>query len=179
MNIQSRSIVTITLFIAVVLAGVFALNPSWKKFNEARTLESQAKLKQANLTSEESMMEQFIKEFKENEKHVATANTALPVKGASVESILANLDEMARSSGLALSDVILINNSDPDKKPAANSVQNQEISFVAAGTFPAFKNFLLLLESNLRIIDIRDISFEVNEDGVAEYRMSFVTYYQN
>ena len=74
---------------------------------------------------------------------------------------------------------INIKEADQTKQVADNAVDYKDLEIQVNGSYAGFKNFLLLMESNLRIMDLQQINFQVvEESNNIQYNMVIRVYYQ-
>jgi len=179
MNVPTKSIITFAIIAAAFAIGYFVAMPTYGKYTQVKAAETQALQTKSELVAQESKLESFVNDFKSKQSLTRQTNDALPLKRASIEAVLANLDNMAASSGLVISDVNLADGGVAEGGVEPNTIQSQGVTFSASGSYPAFKNFLLLLETSLRLIDIDQVSMEAGDDGSIIYTIEFTTYYQS
>lgn len=180
MSIPTKVLAIVVLLILIIGGAYMFTMPYWSDVQETKAVLDASRAKQEDLKREQQQLETFLAEYNSKKDLTLKTNLALPVKSVAVENVLFHLDEMAKNSGMSLSYLSLIDRNDPNKKSQVNGIEEQLVSMTASGTYPAFKNFLLLLEGNQRTIDIRDVNFSVsNISDIVEYKILFVTYYQN
>lgn len=175
----SKALAPLGLLLVVGLLGYLLVIPGWTDLSDKRGVLDAAGKQNQNLNTQLKEIDSFLAKYEANKDIADTTNLALPI-GANIESVLADLDTLAAQSGVALSDIVIAETA-PGQKQAQYSIGMQKLTLVASGTYPAFKNLLLLMETNLRIIDIDAINFQVNEDNnnQTEYQLGLIVYYQN
>lgn len=93
-----------------------------------------------------------------------------------------DLDSMASRYGLSIKNIQATTGASGDANfivlpEQASAYEKATVSF---GFISNYENFMLLLadlERNLRIMDIRSISFQTSESGLYDYRVSVETYW--
>jgi len=114
-------------------------------------------------------------------------NLAIPSGNPATPDLLVNLNAISSSAGMVMENIdiksaasALAGRTSRAASASGQSAQNfktASISLTLAGTYDSLKNYLRLLEDNLRIIDISSIEFETKE-GVFEFSIEMRAYYQ-
>ena len=143
----------ITLIFSLAFASLF----SWPKYLELSSLRNDIKTKQDELDWQKEYFKKLIQtkaELKQYETELSKISTALPGDN-SVPSFLNFFQTAASQSGLILTSVnpfIVASSTTP-------TIKETQLSVVLDGPYPAFKNFLSVLERSSRFIDVENISF--------------------
>lgn len=175
-NIKTRSLILLILAIACVTAGYFAYT-SYQKFSENKAFLALAKGEEKKIKDAQNQISDFLASYAKLTKEQQDANNALPVKNPSASTILAQIDNLSKASGMVLGNVSVREKNVNEVVPE-NGIESMNIELEASGSYPSLKNFLLLAESHLRIIDLQDISFQVESDTLIKFKMVLRTYYQ-
>lgn len=175
--IKSKTLIITLLVLACLLVGYFFLLPLYRKADEVRQLLAQAETEKANLSSAETEMDNFLKEYQSLSGDQKLVDLALPTNDLQLSSLLANLENLAKSSGLSLANLRL-REKDTTQKALENAIDYADLDLEASGTYPGLKNFWLLLESNLRIIDVQEINVQVEENDIIQFQLFLRAYYQ-
>lgn len=90
-----------------------------------------------------------------------------------------NLDSLAALYGVTLKSVQSVpgGNTGLINLPSSSPIDKTSVSISFDARYPGFMSFLRDLERSLRIMDTRSLTFQVNESGVYEYRLTFDTYW--
>lgn len=102
--------------------------------------------------------------------------SVLVPKSKKLEEIVSSLDSLSQQSGLELRN--LVTGVREASKEESRKTIFTEVNL--AGQYPAFFNFLHLLEKNLRIFDVKEIGAvkEVSSPGgILNFKLNFETYF--
>ncbi len=103
--------------------------------------------------------------------------------------LIVDLNNLAQKYNFSLSnikaDVVnATNNNNPSNQPVANqasagtaSLAQVKVTFSANASYGDFLNFLLAVESNLRIMDISKIDVKANDTGIYGFQVELRTYW--
>jgi Tfp pilus assembly protein PilO len=170
---------TIIVLICIVL-GYFVTTPLWNKYKVAKSELTTAEMQNEQLRETLAQVQIFLGTFQNNQENVAIAGLALP-SHIDYANFMSSFGDLANASGIALQD-FNVNNiavAAAVEAPKNNAIQSQRISFIASGSYPSFKDFILRLENHLRLIDIERITVASNEtSGLLEFQVYIKTYYQ-
>ncbi|MDO8436197.1 MAG: type 4a pilus biogenesis protein PilO [bacterium] len=156
MNIKTISLVFSACMI--IFSLVFAFLVCWPKYSELKSLQTDIRVKQDELNWQREYLKNLIQikaEFKNYETEFAKIDTALPSDN-SVPSFLNFFQAAASQSGLILTRV---SPSGIAPSLAVPTVNETQLDAALDGPYPAFKNFLSILEKSSRFIDVENISF--------------------
>lgn len=151
--------IAIILILASVALGVLGIWPKYKQFAK---LSDVLNLKKRELVELEIYFDK-LKTIKEKlepyQDQLAIIDSALPER-LSVPEFFLYLQTEAERNGLLLGEL-----KDPTLKESEIKPNLKEIFFdiSVTGTYPAFKNFLLSLWQNAKLIEVDSISFSSEE----------------
>lgn len=188
------------LFIPIlVLAGAgFAFFIMLPKFKEVRQSREVLVGKQAAMEQRRNAfagMEKIIADLEVKRSELGPLDEAIPTS-PDIPELLANLEQLARQSGLLISDIQIstaptVSSLAPGEDLAraqraeqlmrsAENLSIMNISLNVVGQYPQLEAFFLNMERNLRLMDLQTVSFgETDEDaGGQEYNLQLETYYQ-
>lgn len=175
-NLRNRTFLLLLLFLASVVALYFAYG-RYQSLTGTKALLVQAQTESAKLVEAQNQVDKFLEEYKTLSKEQSSANTALPIKEGKPELVLAQIDRLASQSGLALGS-LSVREKNNDVKIADNGIDFQDIEMEATGSYPAFKNFILLIETNLRIVDLQSITAHAEDENSIKYKLIARSYFQ-
>jgi Tfp pilus assembly protein PilO len=180
MNFHSKSIIALLLVIISFVLGYFAVLPRWSSYLLAKDELATEKQTQQELEKAQKEMNNFLADYKSHSQEAAQLNNALPLTQSQVYNVLKNLEDIGKSSGLTLGALNVIESPNSDQLGASeNSIQTIEINLTVNGNSDGFRNFLTLLESNLRIIDVQSVQMLNDNTGIdIKHQIRFKTYYQ-
>lgn len=178
-NFKSLTSTAAILVVACLAVGYFATRPAWSNYQDAQAKMSALSDTNQKLNDSLNSLESFLNSFHANSGQVSGMNLALPVKSADLTNFIASLGDMAQTSGVVLSNFSVDENNAAQTKPTAlNAVQPVTVNLTASGNYSSFRDFMVRLENNLRLLDINHITLKADQDGLLEYQISFKTYYQ-
>lgn len=121
-----------------------------------------------------------------NPTDLARLVTFLPDSVDNVGLIL-DLDVLAAHSGLALSNIDVMNNSSASTASSGNAaaiagassgpVGSIDLSLSAIGTYTALRSFLHGVEQSGRLLDVRDLLVKGSNTGAYDYQMTLRLYW--
>jgi Tfp pilus assembly protein PilO len=179
MNFSARSIVSIVLILGSIIVGYFVMFPRWTAYTQAKAALSVQQDQQTNLKLAQSQLNSFLAQYKQHTQDAATLNQALPLSQDQLYNVLNDLDTLSKQSGMTIGTLSVVDSAQADQLGAsANAIQPVNLDFTTSGTYPAFKNFLTTLESNLRIIDVNSLNLSSSDSGNMTFDLKFTTYYE-
>jgi len=177
--LQSKIVAGAILLIACFGVGYFFTNQQWAGYNQVKADVAQKETQQRELNDALASVQAFITAYKSRLSDAAMVNLALPAKGSDLPNLLSSIEEMAKASGVVLSNFQV---TDPvavsGKAALENSIQTQKIDLVASGSYASFVNFMTRLQGNLRLMDLDHVTVKADENGQLQYNISLRTYYQ-
>lgn len=172
-------IISIFLLFLVVFGGYFYWWPGYQHFQDLR----------AALAGKKGQLEQaeeYLLELKtlsnrlaEYEDELAKVDSALP-DDPSIPALFNFIQKTSSENGLILKKIGLIKLS-PEEISAKERIVKIPFSVVVSGSYPAFKNFLLAVYKNARIIKVDSIDFssspilEGKETGLFVFNLTLET----
>lgn len=180
----------------VLLAGLAAYFLILPKFSALRAAREELAAKRADVQSRQgqlSTVKQLAADYETKKNRLGPIDEALP-DAPRIPELLANIDALAKQSGLLVSSLqitpVSINvkpgetqGALPERTRLLLSAENLgvlEIDLGLKGKYPNVKAFLANLEQNLRLMDTDNINFGLVEieSGLQEYNLQIQTYYQ-
>lgn len=184
-----KNIVVIILLLGFVGIVIFLDVPRVQEILDLRRkVESQ---EQALLQKEELMakVERLKDKYEDNEESLKKVNYILPSE-KKIPSLIVQIEAMTLEAGLILEKIeFSVASQDKTTKvrtPAQENIGDYKtlrIDLDLIGDYLAFKNFLELIEENIRLMDIDSINFSPNysEEGellLFDFNTTLITYYQ-
>lgn len=183
-QLQSPIFQSILLIVAGLLLWWFVIAPKYSSVMDKRTELTTINGQKALFEQEQAELNQLIAKLESSDSQVKLLDEALPLSSRPTQ-IAVLLESYARSSSLQLSQVNIQN---LDKTIAAGdkevldkpysvdrSLLTVKVSVSVSGTIDQFKNFLELLETSGRIVDVS--SLEVSSaDGATKFSVDLTTY---
>ena len=183
------------LVIGSGLGGYFLILPKYNEMRFSRdTLESKkalAAVKAAQLSN----IQNLVADLTQKKTDLKPIDEALPT-APRIPELLANLDYLAKQSGLLLGDLQVTTAStletlEPGQKVSkverlealvkvTHDLGVMQVDLKVLGQYPNLKTFLLNVEQNLRLMDIQSMVFAAlsKELDIQEYSVRLQTYYQ-
>lgn len=179
-SIAKSSLLTLVILgIAAIAVGLYWAKPQWAAYSQASTMLQEEEAKNAQLEQTLNSINAFLDAYDKQEPNIETVNLALPVKSLKEADFVSSLGQLAQASGIVLSNLQMTASSSVEKIAPANTINAQKISFTATGSYASFNDFVLRLESHLRLMDIHHVSVKQDESGQLDYQVDLTTYYQN
>lgn len=177
-DIKSKALTVIILLLAILLVGYFFVMPQWQKYSLNRDVLKQVRLEQEDLKQAQASLASFLDEYDNLISKKVLTDQTLPVGSVSFPSIMASLEKMAQDSFLALGGMQVKAKGSTAPRVLENALDYSDVELSLVGSYPSFRNFLLLLESHMRIIDVQSVSFQVDESDSVQFQVVLRTYYQ-
>ncbi|MDD5043121.1 MAG: hypothetical protein PHD51_00420 [Patescibacteria group bacterium] len=175
--LQYFKIITPLVAILILVLGLFfILKPKYNEVKISGALNLEAK--QEELAAKKLYLEQLIS-LRENygsisEDDIAKIRGILPLE-EDIPGLMAQFEKIVQGSGFNLSSLNI--------SPAKNLFKNKGdedvkkllvVATIAGGDYSKFKDMLSVVESNLRLFDVRSINFTSGSDL---YTLNISTYY--
>lgn len=200
MSNRTPFITLISLAAAVVVVLVLTI-PGYEQLSQKRAelISEQTRLEEAKEINQK--LQDLIAQYNQYKNQAGKISMALPTE-EDIPNLLVTLETMAAENGLvlqsldasspALSTERMVSprsSREGQVTPPSKPYQQLDIKMSLNGSYGALKNWLASLEQNLRIIDVKTISFGsgkgegmVTEEGGAsdifDYDIGAVTYYR-
>jgi Tfp pilus assembly protein PilO len=172
-----KSIVSIAVILIIASLGVgyFGTLKVWGNYSTSKTQLAQLQKDNQHLTETLSLVQSFLDNYKTHQKDAVKVSLALPLKSADLADFMSGIEDLGKSSGILLSNISF---EEPTAKAADNSIQALPVSLSASGSYASFKDFILRLETHLRLIDLVHVTAKADDSGQIQYQITFNTYYQ-
>jgi Tfp pilus assembly protein PilO len=180
---SSKGATTILLVILILAAGYFGVYSFWNNLNSARANFDIVKTENDKLKKAQADMNAFIAKYNSNRAQAEMANRALPVGDPDVAILLDNFSKLTAESKISLLDFNVTEQGSSDESTVPNGVQPVEVTAQMVGNYESFKDFLLRMQRNLRLMDIMSVEINLDEganDGgrTMRFTLRLRTYYQ-
>jgi len=106
------------------------------------------------------------KQYADRSADIQRFSNLVPADKGTAE-LVSTIEAMANQSGITLTGLSLAGS----QNPTQNAYVPQPIDMSLTGTYPSFRTFLSLLETNLRIMDV--ISMNINQTTVNSSNLGF------
>lgn len=174
----------VLIIVVLVLFGWFILLPKNNAYQEQSNQLVTLQAEKNSLSDDQERLNRLIAEMGDSDKEVKVLDEALPLSDRPTK-IAVMLESYAQSSAMSLEQ---LNIADMDKQiSAANTalledpygvsrqLQTIKIDINVSGSIEQFRNFLTLLETSGRIIDISSFSVSSGDDA-ERFNLKLVTY---
>jgi hypothetical protein len=179
MDSQTKSILSAVLVLVAIALGYFGVMPRWTVYKDAQASRLLAQQENDKVKQGQAKLNSFLAEYKKHAEDAKTLNEALPLNQAAIYNVLNNLDTLSRQAGVTLTTLSTKDASGSDQLGAKpNTIYAIDIAISGSAFYPTFKDFLLKLEDNLRIIDVNTLSIEQTDSKPGTFSINFKTYYQ-
>lgn len=191
---MSKNIITIMLLLGAVALGLFFINPELQRFKDLRVETNELNELSAELDTliqDRDSLIGLLNSF--SEEDLVRLSRSMP-EGSQASQFLVYLESLAAQHGLTLRQLDITQGATqqtPSGQPRpggvtqkitpAGNIKELEVLFKVGGTYENMKRMLKGLEHNIRIVDIKDMSFQSPtslNDVRTEYTMKLKTYYQ-
>ncbi|HEX5429485.1 MAG TPA: type 4a pilus biogenesis protein PilO [Patescibacteria group bacterium] len=180
MSFSAKSITSLILVVGAVVLGYFVVLPRWNAYSAAKQVLATNQEHETQLEQSQTQLDAFLAEYKAHTADAQTLNQALPLSRPQIYDVLNSLDVLTAQSGLALGATGFQDTPQSDTLNAASdSIQPIDMTLSVSGDYNGFKNFISLLETNLRLIDVNSVSIHSGTAAnVLDFTISLRTYYQ-
>src|SRR3989344_2449203 len=166
MNFNIKSLYKViplaNILLAIGLLFFLSLPQAQDYWNELSMLNKQKEI--------QSSREEFISLLKSLDREkINRLQQVIPVQAQEPE-LLIQSEDLASSAGLGLSSINFL-----VKEDQGEVIMSQELS----GSYSAFKRYLEKVESNLRLMDIENISLISDDKGVLKFKIDIQAYFRN
>ncbi len=170
-----RLLLPIILILASVLTFIFGVNPWYKDVSDLRSEINVYNEALNNSTSLQKTQDDLLKQYNEiSQADKDRLEDFLPSSVNNIEFIL-EIERIASLQGMPIKDIKFETIKKIDPTQSGNTVTSETASdsrkysvfplgFTTEGTYDQFLRFLKDLEYNLRLVDVKSISFTVPED---------------
>lgn len=177
-SLQSKVLVGVLLFLACIGVGYFFTSEQWSAYQLSKSQLAQKQAEQQQLNEAISQAQNFVNEYDTKAKDAPLVNLAIPAKDADLSNLIATLGDLAKSSGLTLSNFSINDVLPLEGEVRDNSIMTQQVRLDASGNYASFKDFLLRLQTSARIMDVDQVSAKADDSGQVEYQITLRAYYQ-
>ena len=178
---KTYSLIAVILIGAFLLAGYFVIYTFLPSYNLANAKYESSQQENARLKTAVNSVQTFLSDFESQQKNVAKVNRALPTGSPDTANFVSNLSQLSQQSAVILSNFQPQAQNLETGNSGSNTIQSLNADFSASSSYPAFQDFLLRLEQNLRLLDVYHISLVGPTDGLGtalQYQVKMRTYYQ-
>jgi Tfp pilus assembly protein PilO len=176
-SLQSKIILGLILIIGCFAVAYFFMTPQWTRYSQAQATLKAKQAESMQLNQALNSLQAFVATFNDHQKDLAKVNLALPAGSSDLPNMLTSLSTLAQASGLTLSNFTLEQGTGSEKPAPANTIQTARINMTATGSFESFKDFMVRLETDLRITDVDHVTIKA-ENSQIQYDITLRTYYQ-
>lgn len=172
--------IIILILILVFIGIVFLFDlPAYNRFT---LLNREIKWQEQLLEDKQAVIaktEQLKQDYETHKDELKRVNYALP-SGKEIPNLIVQLEALVSENGLVLENLnFLEKEAKAGEAPAP--YKSLEISLRAAGTYESLEGFLKALELNIRLMDVKLISFSSKQsetEGLFIFNINLIVYYQ-
>jgi Tfp pilus assembly protein PilO len=174
----------ILIIMLVILFGWFVVLPKNSQVSSKKAQLAAVEQQVQNLEADLEIVNKLVAELETSNEEIKLVDEALPLSNRPTRIALL-MEEYARSSGMV---VAQINIDDLDENVAAGdkevlakpydnsrSLTTTTVNVSVGGSIDQFKNFLTLLETSGRIVDVESFTVNSTEDAI-RYDLKLLTY---
>jgi Tfp pilus assembly protein PilO len=180
---QASVIETVALLIVIGLVAWFFVLPKQSQVNQYRAELQAEKDAYQKVDKDKQELLQLISKLKQSEQDLKLLDEALPLD-ARVTKIQLLLESMAAAAGMrvptlnpTVSNAVVAGNKQMNNNiyDGQRSLQTINVDMTVSGGIDQFRNFLSLLETNGRIIDVVSVDLS-NDEGGGSFRLKLKSY---
>ncbi len=177
---------SILILIVLALFSWFILIPKFNSYSEKSKILSTTENQLAQIESDEIELNQLISKLESSENQIKLVDEALPLSSRPTQLSLL-FENYATSSGMQVSQINISDETISSAPAAGNKPVLEDpygakralkvvgVSITTSGNIEQFKNFLQLVESSGRIVDVENM--DVNSgDGTTKFTVKLKTY---
>ncbi len=154
------------LFFLSFLLSIYFLMPNYSEFKDLKKEVSQKEDELEQKETEFATYEEILKKLKEHKEDFEKVDSGLPDE-LSFAFLLNFFQKKAAETGLILKSLSESGFSQKQKEEETSLLakgQENYFTLYLSGTFPAFDNFLKIMESSSRMIEAEDITLKSTKD---------------
>lgn len=182
---QNSILEIVALIVVIVLVGWFFVKPQMTTLSERKALLVQARTDYQNVEQEKSALAQLSAKLKSSGADITLIDEALPLQNRPTH-LEVLLDSLITASGMKIVDMDFQPSEDAevvagDKTTLENvygtnrKLTTTDLALTISGSIEQFRNFLQLVETNGRIVDVTSMDM-VNEEGNPVFKIKLKAY---
>jgi len=176
---------TTTAFILILIsAGLFYtfIMPEYSKVVALRAEAAQYDEVLQNVSDLSQKRDELLLKYNAMPKDETDNLQKILPDNVNVVELALNLDAIASKYGISIKNVKTIDDKQDQsattvQSPASGPYQMMRIDFSFVSTYDSYRKFQRDLEQSLRIIEVRQVSFNTNDNGLNEFQMEIQTYW--
>lgn len=175
---------SVLLVVVIVLIGWFLVKPAYSAYQERHTSLQTAKQQLSDVEKDKADLDRLVSQLHNSEQDVKITDEALPLNGR-ISKLDVLINSLATTAGMQVTqidvpdsaDTIAAGNTDEVKDPfgQTRSLQTTKANVFVSGNIDQFRNFLQLLETSGRIIDVSGMNITTGE-GVTRFQLTLKAY---
>jgi len=182
---MSRFIFIAIFFLVISLIGVFLV---WPKYQELKNFSEEIKAKETEFGYIENYFQklnQLSQELEKYETQISKIDFALSSNSSLTLLSLVNFLQSASSqNGLIFKELSSFSITSP-KPPAGTptpesqplpKIKEISLGFEVSGSYFALKNFLRTIEKSAKLIEVENVSFSIEKEGLSPFSLDIKTY---
>lgn len=160
---KKRLIFSILILAAIVLVVIFLILPQFSRIKNIKSEINNLKTELSKKTELSEKIDEMILKYNELVAKLQKINFVIP-KGQEKPELIVQIESLAKESGLIVESIVFKEVSQKESETAGYKILN--ISLGLSGNYQAFKNFLVAVEQNIRLMDVQSIDFSSPEQMV-------------
>ncbi|MDO8424539.1 MAG: type 4a pilus biogenesis protein PilO [bacterium] len=164
----------VTIIVCLTFAAIMAIALVFPKKGELDSSAKKVNEKKAELQSKEvyfTSLEKTSEEFGKYPTQLAKIASALP-QTSQLPTLFDFLQKASSQTGMVLTNITPLTGK---SSGGIEGVNDNSVNLVVSGTYPAFRDFLRVLEKSSRLIEIENISFSIREKA-PEFNLKIKVY---
>jgi hypothetical protein len=182
---QTSILETVALVVVIALVGWFFVKPQSATLSDRKMLLEQARTDYTNVEQDKNTLAQLAAKLKGSGTDIALVDEALPLHNRPTH-LEVLLDSLITASGMKIVDmdfrpsedatvVAGEKNSLANEYSVARKLATTDLDLTIGGGIDQFRNFLQLLETNGRVVDVTNLDM-INEEGNPVFKIKLKAY---
>lgn len=160
---KSSLVSIIIFFVIVALVFVFVL-PAWNDVSSLMAVKEEGQKELENRESIVANIDELLAQYEKAKSDLDKISLAIP-NSAQLPELLIQLEEIVKKNGMVMGDIKFSQEQESSKsKVALNDIKTIKINIEAEGSYLNFKGLLRDLETNIRLMNVNNISFSRSGD---------------
>lgn len=175
---------SVLLIVVIALFSWFIVKPALSQSQAVREELRVATEKRAAVENDKRELNRLVSQLQSSESDIKITDEALPLVGR-ISKLDVLVDTLAKSSGLQVINLSVAETGNSiaagnkevlaDPYAAQRELQTQSMSILVSGTIDQFRNFLQLLETSGRLLDVSNLKV-TSDTGAIKYNLTIKGY---
>lgn len=177
---KNYSLIAVVIILVLIGSGYVIFTNILPDYDLAKLQFNKAEADNQTYNQALSSVQSFLEKYQEQQNNSTLANLVLPDGDSDLANFITGLSHVAQQSGVVLSNFQIDYSNETAR--VAYSIQNQNVSFSANGSYSSLKNFIVRLENHMRLVDVYHVTLNTIDSSInssnLDYEIRLRTYYQ-